>query len=87
MEQKLAIIAFFAVLGGTLYWLTLHSTPNRGWLKVCERFFVGVAIVYLVNLCLGSLSFQMQQNPLSSFAAGYLGVPGAAFAFVMQNMP
>ena len=87
MEQKLMILAGFSALCFALYWLAIRSTPKRGWLLVCERMFVGVCVIYLLNLCLTPFGAQIQQSPLSSLAAGCLGFPGAALAFVVQQLP
>ncbi|MDD3409716.1 MAG: pro-sigmaK processing inhibitor BofA family protein [Eubacteriales bacterium] len=86
MQIKLAVIALFAVTGGLLYLLAMRSTPGHGWLECCEKLFIGLAAVYLINRLLAPFSLQIAQNPISSLAAGYLGLPGVALTFVIQKL-
>lgn len=86
MAQKLTIIAFLAVPSVCIYLLSMRLTPNRGLLRVCEKLFIGVAIIYIINLALSPFSLSIAQNPLTSVVAGYLGLPGSALAFVVQHL-
>ena len=87
MEQRLVILLGFSALCYAVYRLAIRSTPGRGWLRVCERALAGVCVLYLLNLMLAPMGASVQQSPLSSLAAGYLGLPGAALAFVVQRLP
>ncbi len=86
MEQKLLIIAFVAVPCLLVYLLSMRLTPHRGLLRVCEKLFIGIAVVYALNLALSPFRLSLAQNPLTSLAAGYLGLPGAVLVFVVQRL-
>lgn len=86
MGEKLTIIAFVAIPSICVYLLSMRLTPHRGVLRVCEKLFVGFAAIYVLNLVLSPFQLTLAQNPLTSLAAGYLGIPGAVLVFVVQRL-
>ena len=64
----------------------MRLTPRKGVLRLCERVFIGVAVVYLASLVAAPLGVRIAQSPLSAVAAGFLGVPGAVLAAFLQMM-
>ncbi|MEA5016035.1 MAG: pro-sigmaK processing inhibitor BofA family protein [Candidatus Limiplasma sp.] len=87
MVQKLVFIACLAVPSALVCWACMRLTPRKGFLRACEKVFLGIALIYLVNWALSPFQLSLSQSPLASLAAGYLGVPGAALAFVIQQLP
>lgn len=86
MATKLLLIAFVALPCACLYWVGMRSTPGKGLLKLSEKLFVGIAVVYLLNGILSPFQMPLAQNPLTSLAAGYLGLPGVVLAFLVQRI-
>jgi len=86
MAQKLVIITFLAVPCVGVYLISMRLTPRKGLLRVCEKLFIGIAVIYLVNLALSPFSLSITQNPLAALAAGWLGLPGAALVFAVQSL-
>ncbi len=86
MAEKLSLLIAVALPCLGVYFLSMRLTPHRGLLRVCEKAVIGIVVIYVLNLVLLPFSVSLAPNPLASLATGYLGFPGAALAFVMQNL-
>lgn len=69
-----------------IYLLAMRLTPRRGFLRACEKLFIGIAAIYLLNLLLSPLELSLAQSPMASLATGYLGLPGVVLTFVVQRL-
>ncbi|NLV59621.1 MAG: hypothetical protein GXY67_12765 [Clostridiales bacterium] len=87
MVEKLSFIACLAIPSACIFWLGMRLTPRKGFLRVCEKLFLGIALLQLLNWALSPFQLSLPQSVLASAAAGYLGVPGAVLAFVIQRIP
>lgn len=87
MVEKLLFIACLAVPSACVFWLGMRLTPKKGFLRVCEKLFLGMALLQLLNWVLSPFQLSLPQSLLASLTAGYLGVPGAVLTFVVQRMP
>ncbi len=87
MVEKLMLIAVVALPSALVCWACMRLTPRRGFLRACEKLFLGMALLYLLNWVLAPFQLSLPQSPLASLAAGYLGVPGAALAYVVLRLP
>ena len=85
--DALPVIGVFAGLGLGLYFIMMRLTPHRGVLRVCERLFIGIAALYLINLALSPFGVQIAQNPLTALATGRFGLAGAAVSAFLQWVP
>lgn len=86
MVHKLALIACLGIPSALVCWACMRLTPRKGFLRACEKLFLGVALIHLINWGLSPFEMSLPQSPLACLAAGYLGVPGAALTFVLQRL-
>ncbi len=86
LAEKIAWIAWLAVPSLLVYLLSNRLTPKKGFLRASEKLFLGMALIYLLNIALSPMQLTISENPLSSVAAGYLGLPGAVLAFIIQRL-
>lgn len=80
------ILLFGALMAAVCFWC-MHSTPQRGLLRILERLCIGLILCYLCQLLLRPFGIRIAQSPLAALSAGYLGLPGVALGAFLAGMP
>ena len=87
MMEKLQVIAFFAIIAGGMYLLSLLAHPGKGWLHAAETICTGAILCRICGVIGQALGIQIAQSPLAALSAGLLGLPGVALCTVLSRWP
>ena len=87
MIDKFIYIFSAGCIVGLVWFLSMRSTPGRGFTKVLERCAGGAIVCVVFYVLLKPAGINVPRNPLSAVLTGYLGLPGMAFAMFLSSAP
>ena len=87
MAQKIWLIIFFTVCVGSVWILSMLSTPHRGITALLENAAEGALLCLVCSVLLKPLGVRIPITPFSALLGGWLGLPGAAFSAFLYALP